>query len=209
MKKYFESFLLGILAAFGSLFLELMARDLYYLVTSPGSDVETGLAFYALPLILLTAIIEELFKFAVIYKRISVIFSRPKELITGSLLVGLGFGLVETLLILGQLGNDWQQSLMYILEVLMLHILTGTIMGILIAIIGKSKKNVAKLLLIPVPAVVTLHFFFNYLALKRSHIPGCTLYLYLALLALFCLVFAGDWRKKLAKMFLRVYNEKT
>lgn len=195
---YLTFFFWGILAAIGALGLELAARELYYIISSPGS-YGSEIIFHALPLLLLVAVTEEIFKFLIIYKRVISFFSKKRKIIAGSFFVGLGFALTEAALIAGRLGSSWTENIKNILEISLLQILTAVLAGAIIVFLVRSGEEKPTLVFLAPAAAATAHFLFNYLALKNEQLPEWAIPAYLGLLFLVCLSLAAGRPKNLQK----------
>jgi hypothetical protein len=163
--KYIESFFWGILAALGALLVELILLNVIQLSTFPENGLDINLFFSSLSFIVVAALVEEVFKYIVIVKKIGDFFI-ARSIILGSFLVGLSFSAVETVLICAQVGEQWTAYSRYLIEIGLLHISTAGIIGYIVAASNPRKAmTFAKAVLL----MASVHFVFNLLALHRSY----------------------------------------
>jgi hypothetical protein len=192
--KFIESLFLGIIAALGALFVEIaintlvIGENLSPLHLAHPSLEGIGLMF------LLPIIIEEFFKFLIIKKRLEY-FSLGRALIINSMILGLGFGLVEISLIYlwGQANSRASQS---ILEILALHTLTAGMIGYLLSQLNPKKITTA-IKVIFVSALI--HLAYNFLVFYRNDILNFAILGLLSIVAIFLMANIILFDKKLAQ----------
>ncbi len=180
MKNAFESFLWGIIAAFGALVIEILALLAFsaYKNTEFSFDI-----FFAIPsFILISAGIEEFFKYIIISKKIES-FSLEKSYIVNSILVGLGFFAVELGLI--YISNEILPAWNILAEITILHMGTAGLIGYIIAI-----KNPRKFFtfLLALSVAVAFHAVYNFLVIKREFLQNYAVFCLLGVLILINIV---------------------
>lgn len=124
MKKIIKSFLLGILAALGALFLELV----FYLIF-PSQETQQDYYNKITLFLFLIVAIEELLKVLMIYKN-STELSGENDIFISSFFIGTGFALTELFL-----KESVRQSLFSLgnLNIILVHILTAGLAGYFIS----------------------------------------------------------------------------
>ena len=177
MKNAFESFLWGIIAAFSALVVEIIV----FLGISAYKNIEFSFdIFFAVPLFfLISACIEELFKYIIISKKVES-FSLEKSYIVNAMLVGLGFFGVE-------LGFIYMSSILLpawnlLVEIGILHIGTAGLIGYIVAIRNPGKFST---FLSAFSIAVIFHATYNLLVMNREFLQN---YLVFALLGLLVLI---------------------
>ena len=180
MKNAFESFLWGIIAAFGALIVEIIV----FLGISVYKNIEFSFdIFFAVPLfILISACIEEFFKYMIISKKVES-FSLEKSYIVNSILVGLGFFAVELGLI--YISNEILPAWNILAEIAILHMGTAGLIGYIIAI-----KNPRKFFtfLLALSVAVAFHAVYNFLVIKREFLQNYAVFCLLGVLILINIV---------------------
>jgi RsiW-degrading membrane proteinase PrsW (M82 family) len=191
--KQIESLFLGIIAALGALFLELIV----FFIFSGELDYGKGLfleesLISSNYLIIATAFIEELFKYLIIVKRLDY-FSLGRGLIFNSLLLGLGFAAVESILIFTSTGS----SIPYrnLIEISILHIFTAGLAGYFVATRNPQKLATA---FKAVSIATFLHLAYNFMAINRGGIINLAILLLLGTLVIFNLYNLAALNRKLA-----------
>jgi hypothetical protein len=170
--RQFESFFWGIIAALGALFVQLMIFIGFMTFNNPAANTSFS-ALYLLPqFIILSALIEESFKYLIIAKRIE-LYSLEKSYVVNSLLVGLGFAATELWLLSSQATLPSPQILS---ELAIIHIGTAGLIGYLVA--TKNPKKFSTFLG-AITLVTFFHAGYNFLIQKRGLAEN---YLILALL---------------------------
>lgn len=147
---YLKYFFLGILAAFFALVIE---ETVYVLV---GSAADTEILLKISWMLMAAALIEEIFKYAIIYKSI-VQSNSPREILLGSALVGLGFSAVEIILDYYNPSIAAANNPLPLLGVILIHVLTCLVAGILIS----QKRNFYATLLGTLVINTMLHLLYN------------------------------------------------
>lgn len=177
MKNAFESFLWGIIAAFGALIAEIIV----FLGISAYKNIEFSFdIFFAVPLFfLISACIEEFFKYIIISKKVES-FSLEKSYIVNSMLVGLGFFGVELGFI--YMSSSLLPAWNLLTEIGILHIGTAGLIGYIVAISNPGKFST---FLSAFSAAVIFHAAYNLLAMNRESSQN---YLVFALLGLLVLI---------------------
>ena len=177
MKNAFESFLWGIIAAFGALIVEIIV----FLGISVYKNIEFSFdIFFAVPLFfLISACIEEFFKYIIISKKVES-FSLEKYYIVNSMLVGLGFFGVELGFI--YMSSSLLPAWNLLTEIGILHIGTAGLIGYIVAISNPGKFST---FLSAFSAAVIFHAAYNLLAMNRESSQN---YLVFALLGLLVLI---------------------
>jgi len=158
-----ESFFWGIIAAAGALVIEVI----FFIVISPYAD-PTGMVsfshFFSIPkFIIAAACIEEIFKYAIILRRLK---TPPLEKsgLLNSLLVGLGFFVFELVLILITRTSPSPQ---FLAEIAIIHIGTAGLIGYIIT--AKNARGVAAFMY-AMAVAVAFHATYNLLSLKRDYL---------------------------------------
>ncbi|GBE16490.1 hypothetical protein BMS3Abin15_00307 [bacterium BMS3Abin15] len=174
--RQIESLFLGIIAALGAVVLELIVL----VIISIFADYETALtseslfSLNAMPktlsafhyLLLTSAVIEESLKYVMIVKRVEV-FSLDRKIILNSFLVGLGFALVEVVLIYGKISSGSAEFFYQnIAEIILIHVSTAGIIGYFIA--TRNPKKI-RTFIKPVAIVVFFHLLYNLLVVYRDN----------------------------------------
>jgi hypothetical protein len=161
MKKI-EAFFLGILAALFALVVESIIEILFIPLEVNLKGVGPyQVSYLSIALILAFVLVEEISKLALIQKKIRTMLAE-KDILIGSLMLGLGFSFVEISLIAYKFGSSFFDNyLVQSILVAAIHIITAGIMGYLV-----SKKPKEKL--IPLGTLLyasSIHFAFNLLVL--------------------------------------------
>jgi RsiW-degrading membrane proteinase PrsW (M82 family) len=156
MPKLIESFFLGFLAAFGSLVVE-------FFLYSLGENLPVSTWRLAIFLFIGRAFIEEIFKFAIIYKKIGSLPSRG-ILLLNSAFVGLGFAATEFLLLYSKSGIKLINDLKPLAGVALVHIITALIAGY---IISANRHGKLRIIWKIIAINLLIHLAYNFLALER------------------------------------------
>lgn len=170
--KQIESLFLGIIAALGALVLELVV--LLAISITTGSEIylsfdvldtvpRTLLIFYGF--LLASVIIEESLKYLMITKKVEK-FSIDRQIVLNALLVGIGFALVEIVLIYERISAS-TDAFFYrnILEVVLIHILTAGVMGYFVAVLNPNRIGT---LIKAVSLASLVHLLYNILSTHRN-----------------------------------------
>lgn len=183
-------FFYGIIAALGAMLVELVLKNIL------SSEISLDNIFFTIitPSLILFALTEEAFKFAVINKAVSSL-KNPGDIFSGALLIGLGFSLTDSLteIYLGFSVNFFEQTsyLLAILGILIVHLSTSLLFGYF----SFKKSLFAK----TIPAAVfifatLLHLLYNIFIIYN--LPLIIVLIYLsALLGLSFLAFCGLIKK--------------
>lgn len=184
-------FFFGVIAALSALFLELL------LLSVMGSAQEMLYAFFTqvTPLLFAVVLLEEIFKFIFVYKSCSDLKSDHEETadpdaivkknFLASIYIGLGFSLVELLVVSLNLSLDrsFSQLVLPSLGIVVVHVVTSATMGYLLTI----SKSVNFVLIFKIFVVtISFHIFYNLLVIYS--VNPLYIYLYLLFLILFILV---------------------
>jgi hypothetical protein len=198
--KQFESFFWGIIAALGAMVGQIFFFVLFSTFLDPAGKMSYG-DFFSIPVfILVTAFIEEFFKYLMLTRRILGI-SSARNFLSNTFLMGIGFLAVEFFLISNS-GGAFQ--LLPTAGIVVLHLATTLLLGLLIQTNGASKISLA-----PLPLLLASGFHASYnLAISQANV----FFSYLAILALFVLILADLFlfsrsRKMLAQEYKTSYNE--
>ncbi len=150
-----ESFFWGILAALGALLFEFIAF-LFASMQQKTLDY-SATDFLALPaMIILTAAAEEIMKLLVISKRVET-FSVCYSFIFNSMLVGLGFAMVEIFLI-KEFSLHGSQDLLSLIMITIIHISTSAYLGYRVAIHARNK---ARFIICTLMIAILIHALYN------------------------------------------------
>ena len=137
--KQLEPFFWGIIAALGAMVGQIFFFVLFSTFLDPTGKMSYG-DFFSMPVfILITAFIEEFFKYLLLSRRI-LEFSREKAFLLNTVLLGLGFFAVELMLILI---NSPVLKLPTILGIATLHLSTTIFMGYFVATRSSKGFNFA------------------------------------------------------------------
>ncbi len=159
--KQLESFFWGIIAALGAGVVQFVFFILFAAFADPTGKLSYA-QFFAIPIfIIITALIEEIFKFLLLSKRI-LGYSREKEFLLNTLLLGLGFFATEFALIST---NSTTLQISTILKIATLHLGTTIFMGFFIATRSSRGFNFSTLALL---FATLVHALFN-LAVSQSN----------------------------------------
>ena len=180
MKNAFESFLWGIIAALGALVIEITA--FFAFSAYKNTEISFNIFFAIPPFILISACIEEFFKYIIISKKVES-FSLEKSYIVNSMLVGLGFFGVELGLI--YISNEILPAWKILAEIAILHIGTAGLIGYIIAV-----KNPHKFFtfLFALSIAVAFHAAYNFLVIKREFLQNYAVFCLLGLIILINIV---------------------
>jgi len=203
--KQIESLFLGILAALGALvsqsfilliigfFIRKSEISAYGQKTIGFSDTNMLPLLVVIPIAVL---VEEIFKYVIIVKRVDLI-SYGRSLLFNSLLVGLGFAGLEAFLIYSGFGNRIISSMnvQNVIEIISIHIFTAGIIGYYVA--TRNPKKIATFFEAVFIAFL-IHLTYNVLALYRG--PFLNPFIFALLAVLFIINFSNfiSINKKLA-----------
>ena len=194
--KQIESILWGILAATGALFLEVLISTLIPILFGPKKELVTDFSSPLSFILIVFVLIEEILKYLVIANRIEK-FSYGRSLIANSLLVGLGFSLVELALIYGKFSANLNlfSELKEIIGLVLIHILTAGIIGYFVAIckVGKYMTFIKVII-----AASIIHFLYNALIIWQNEFTDLLIFSYLGLLMIYIALSMININKKLA-----------
>lgn len=163
MKKI-ELFFWGILAALGALLVEVLIAFGLAAYQHQGATLDFEFFNGSLALLVIFVLIEELFKYFIIAKKIEAL-SLGRSFIFNSLLMGAGFALTEIGLIVlqsGGLTSDYSA----LGRIAVVHIATAGIMGYSFAL-GNPKRVSTAFRALLIPSV--LHLAYNLLAFKGDN----------------------------------------
>ncbi len=176
--RQFESFFWGIIAALGAMVGQIFFFVLFSTFLDSAGKMSYG-DFFSIPVfILITAFIEEFFKYLMLTRRILGI-SSSKNFLSNTFLMGIGFLAVELFLISAS-GSALQ--LLPTVGIIVLHLATTLLLGLLIQTSGANKISLAFL---PLLLASIFHAGYN-LAISQANV----FFNYLAILALFVLILA-------------------
>lgn len=191
--KTIEAFFLGILAALGSLVLQVLFLLLAALfsnetdfnafaaLTSGSIDIFSAGKNFPLYVVLpAAALLEELFKYLVIVKRVEP-FHIGKSVVLHSFLVGLGFATTEIFIISGNTIDILHTGLPYqkLAEVALIHIFTAGIIGFFVALKNPSKFSTA---FKAVLAAFFVHLIYNLIIVFPNDFSGVLMAVLLTIL---------------------------
>jgi len=151
--RFIKPILLGVIAAGGALVFEL-AISLFSSDINLQKNMISGTFS---PFLILTAAVEEFFKFLVIYKSFAD-FKNPKNIFYSSLLLGLGFSLAELAVINAFEISSGVNLYLGITGIILIHTLTSGTIGWFIA---KIKKAAFPLLVATIFPAILMHLFYN------------------------------------------------
>lgn len=188
----FESFLYGIIAALGALFVQIgiyVAASFYF-----GNNFSISFAnLFLIPgFLVLAAFTEETFKYLVISKKIDEL-SFEKTYVVNSLLVGIGFALTEFLLFMSS-GN--LPSTKILGEIFLLHVGTSGIIGYLVG--TNNPKKIATFIYVAFIATF-FHAGYNLLIQNRAVVENYLIFGILGFLILANLFNFSRISRKLAQ----------
>ena len=194
--KQIESILWGMFAAIGALFFEAVLFALVSIFFIPGKELSLNFSSPLNYILIASIVTEETFKYLIIAKKIES-FSYERSLIINSLLVGLGFSLIELLLIYGKFFTNL--SLPFepgkIIGLVLLHILISGIIGYFVAFQNAKKyKTFIKTIIL----VSLIHFSYNALVIYPNEFTNFLIIFLLAILATVNLFNIAVINKKLA-----------
>ncbi|MEI7621387.1 MAG: PrsW family glutamic-type intramembrane protease [Candidatus Moraniibacteriota bacterium] len=159
-----EAFLLGILGACGALVLQFVFFLLFSVLLDPLGKLSFA-DFFSLPLfIFATALIEELFKYLLLAKKISHL-SSPATILPSAILLGVGFFSFEFILISS---NQPSINLQANFGIALLHLATSVLIGFLLAFKKFTQQKYLGLLGLLI--AIGFHFLYN-LALAKAETP--------------------------------------
>jgi len=173
--RQIESFFLGILAALGALVSQsfiLLIIGFFIRKSEISAYGQSAIGFSdakMLPLLIVipvAVLVEEIFKYIIIVKKVDLI-SYGRSLLFNSLLVGLGFAGLEAFLIYSGFENRIISSMnvQNVIEIVSIHIFTAGIIGYYIA--TRNPKKIATFFE-AVLTVFLIHLAYNLLALYRN-----------------------------------------
>ncbi|HEX8974382.1 MAG TPA: PrsW family glutamic-type intramembrane protease [Patescibacteria group bacterium] len=189
--RQIESIFWGIVAALGALVAQIILFSAISIVKNPVAELSLANFFTIPSFIAAGAVIEEIFKYVMVNRRVDLI-SLQKSYIMNSLLVGLGFFLVEFSLIAT---NSVLPTSRAILEIAFLHMGTAGIMGYTVAL--RNPRKISTLIFSIVPAAF-FHVSYNLLAIKRSPMEDFAIFLLLGLLVIVNVINVFRISRKLA-----------
>lgn len=179
--RQIESILWGMFAAIGALFFEAIVFVLVSIFFIPGKELSLDFSSPLNYILIASIITEEAFKYLIIAKKIES-FSYGRSLIVNSLLVGLGFSLIELLLIYGKFFANLNLSFGpgEIIGLVLLHVLTSGIIGYFVAFQGAKKYRT---LIQTIVLVSLIHFSYNALVICPNEFTNFLIIFLLGILA--------------------------
>lgn len=190
--RQLESFLWGIISALGALFFQLLIFIILSFFVANDSQISYEHITLIPGFIVLFAFIEELFKYLIIWKKVET-YSLEKGFIINSLFVGLGFAMLEFLL-LKNMGNLPETQIL--MELAVIHIGTSGLMGFMVAI--KNPNKVFSSLYI-LSFATLFHASYNILITKREYFQDLIILFMLGFLILYNAINTFRISKKLAQ----------
>jgi hypothetical protein len=143
-------FFFGVIAAFGALLIEMIASIIF--------PKEIAFLFQQITfLLIIFVIIEELFKFALIWKA-SFAFQNAKDFFVGSYLIGLGFSLTEIILAGVSAASGKSFAWLPLLGIFIVHTATCVFWGLAIF---KKKRGTKIAIALTLFVTVILHLAYN------------------------------------------------
>lgn len=157
MKLIFESFIYGILAAL----LALVVETVFGISFLENLDITQAslLVPYLGLFIFFSAVTEETAKFIFVRKKITLLPKAPKEIILYSLIAGLGFSLIELILLSSKYSGLFEIEYTEVIKLILFHSSTFAIIGYLSIIPRKISISILKIIL----PVSLIHFTYNIL----------------------------------------------
>jgi len=194
--KQIESILWGIIAAAGALFLGILISTLAPILFGPEKELSMDFSSPLSFILIVSVLIEEVFKYLIIANRIEK-FSYGRSLIANSLLVGLGFSLVELALIYGKFSANPNPffELKEMAGLVLIHILTAGIIGYFVAVCKTGKYTTFTKAII---AASVIHFLYNTLIIWQNEFTDLLIFSYLGLLMIYIALSIMTINKKLA-----------
>lgn len=189
--RQIESFLWGIIAALGALFVQLIIFIGFTTFAFQSSQVSFSIISSLPQFIIAFAFIEETFKYIIISRRVE-IYSLERSFIINALFVGAGFAALEFLL-LANIGALPERKIL--IELATIHLGTSGLMGYLVAI--KNPKKIGAFLYATILATI-FHAGYNLLIEKRDFFQNYIILFLLALLVFFNLFNLFRIKSKLA-----------
>ena len=188
--KQIESFFWGIPAALGALLGQIAILAIFLIVQDPAGTMQMDALSQTLPGIGIAVLLEELFKYLVIAKRIDAI-SLNMSYFFNAILFGLGFAMTEQVVGYLNYGQISEGELFPIIGVMSVHIITAQLMGYRISTTNPMKLSV---MLPTILLATSVHFFYNFLEYSLSY---ATLYIsYGAVTVLVCYTLINVYRFK-------------
>lgn len=174
---HLKLFFFGIIAALGAMVIELVLKNIL------STEVSLANNFFNIitPSLILFALVEEIFKFIVINKAVSLL-KGPKNAFLGAFLIGLGFSLTEIYLAFSN--NLFEQSnyLLAILGILIVHISTSLIFGYFSFKKSPLSKTIFAVIII---SATLLHLLYNIFVIYNLSPTAISIYLFILLLLSF------------------------
>ena len=166
MKKYIESFFLGILAALGSLVvIEAITTLIQLFSTNKQQTSSFDLSIYIPIFLTFSAFSEEFFKYLIIKKKLSVSF-RNYKLPIASIFLGLGFASVEILFFYSN-SLLISENLSSIAQISALHIITSALIGHLVLFSFLKKLDPINTLILSIVPSFSVHLIYNFFELEN------------------------------------------
>lgn len=194
--KQIESIFWGIIAAVGALFLGILISTLAPVLFGPGKELSMDFSSPLSFVLIVSVLMEEIFKYLVIANRLEK-FSYGRLLIINSMLMGLGFSLVELALIYGKFSANLNSSfeLTEIAGLVLIHILTAGIIGCFVAI-RKAGKHITFIKTITM--AFAIHFFYNALIIWENEFTDFLIFSFLGVTTAIIALNVININKKLA-----------
>ena len=173
MKKYLETFFLGMIAALGSL-VAITAISVFFGSVFPNVPKETYGVI--MPFLLFAVIIEEGFKLLIIRKKISE--GEGNRFFLGkAFFLGAGFALMETIFIVSGKPLIGKDELIGIFGISTIHISTAIIIA---SAFASQKKHVFSKTAYAMLAAIATHATYNYLIFEEKTLQALALSMLLA-----------------------------
>lgn len=188
--KQIESFFWGIPAALGALLLQIAILAVFLILQDPMGKMQIDTLARTLPGIGIAVLLEEIFKYLIIAKRIDAI-SLGMSYFFNSLLFGLGFAMTEQVIGYLTYGQVSEGELFPIFGAMSVHIITSQLIGYRISAANPMK---ARVILPAILFATIVHFFYNFLEYSLWY---ATLYIsYGSIAILICYTLLNAYRFK-------------
>lgn len=158
----------GILAAFGALVTEIIFSIIFPSQSVKITSVSAIFVFSILA--------EEFFKLVFIGKSLEIQGRRTKAVLFGSLGIGTGFSATEAVFIIASHNSVSLSLLSGVISVMIIHVITATVFGILFSLFEKTRI----VSLFSLLSAFTIHFIYNLLVIRESSF--FMIYAYLSLI---------------------------
>lgn len=190
--KLIESFLWGIPAALGALFMQIGIVAVLSILNGPTGTIEPEMLMQTPQGLLVFVLLEEIFKYIVIAKRIDSI-SLNMSYFSNSLVFGIGFAITEQFIRYSAFGPIGTGDAILILGAASVHLITSQMIGYRISSTNPMKAAV----IVPTIALATgFHFLYNFLLLLLEYSTLSIAYGALVILAAYTLVNVYRFKKQ-------------